>query len=82
MRTTLTLDSDVAALLRNIRKSRKLGLKEAVNLALRQGLLQLQKPARAGAVVRTQAVDLGECLVGDIDNVAEALAAAEGEGYR
>jgi len=30
----------------------------------------------------TPASDLGRCLIGGLDDVAEALAAAEGEGFR
>jgi hypothetical protein len=37
MRTTLTLDEDVAALLERVRSQRSLGLKQAVNEALRRG---------------------------------------------
>ena len=38
MRTTLTLDPDVAAMLMEYRKCHDLGLKDAVNEALRNGL--------------------------------------------
>jgi hypothetical protein len=31
---------------------------------------------------RTEAVSLGRCLIGDLDNVTEALAVAEGEAFR
>jgi hypothetical protein len=30
----------------------------------------------------TEAMSLGQCLIGDLDNVAEALAVAEGEAFR
>ncbi len=83
MRTTLTLDDDVAAALSRIRKARRMGLKEAVNEAMRRGLAQM---ARAAAEprppYRTPAVSLGRCLVSSIDDVAEALAVAEGESFR
>jgi hypothetical protein len=39
MRTTLTLDDDVAALLKRVLAGRRDGLKAVVNEALRQGLL-------------------------------------------
>ena len=45
MRTTLSLDDDVAAQLEAWRAKEKLGLKEAVNRALRQGLADVAKPA-------------------------------------
>lgn len=38
MRTTLTLDDDVAAMLRQVAKERGISFKEAVNTALRAGL--------------------------------------------
>jgi hypothetical protein len=37
MRTTLTLDDDVAAALERLRRSRRIGLKRLVNEALRRG---------------------------------------------
>ncbi len=78
MRTTLTLDDDVAALLARTRKSRKTGLKETVNEALRQGLRQMVAPAKRRRPYRTPSTDLGRCLVGSLDNVAEVLDAIEG----
>ena len=40
MRTTVTLDADVEALLRSAMKQRGLSFKEALNTALRAGLTQ------------------------------------------
>ena len=82
MRTTLTLEDDVAALLSRVQKARKLGLKEAVNDGLRNGLKQMLGPAGPPKPFKTKSVDLGRCLIGNLDDVAEALAAAEGEGFR
>ena len=81
MRTTLTLEDDVAAMLERVRSSRRLGLKEAVNEALRQGLTQMAAPP-ARREYRTRGRDLGQCLIGSLDDVAEALAIAEGEDFR
>jgi hypothetical protein len=39
MRTTLTLDDDVAAMLHQVDKERGISFKEAVNTALRAGLI-------------------------------------------
>jgi hypothetical protein len=44
MRTTLSLDPDVAILLEKVRKAKRLSLKQAVNEALRAGLTQLATP--------------------------------------
>jgi hypothetical protein len=82
MRTTLTLDDDVAALLEEVRKAQGLSLKEAVNAALRSGLSQLTTPNQRRRRFRTREVDLGRCLIGNLDDVAEALATGEGEAFR
>lgn len=82
MRTTLTLDDDVAALLLRVRETRKSSLKAVVNDALKQGLQQMIAPPKPRPPYRTPSVSLGRCLVGSIDNVSEALAVAEGEAYR
>jgi hypothetical protein len=77
MRTTLTLDPDVAAQLQRLRKSREASLKDLVNEALRHGLKAMQGPGRTRKPYSTRSADLGPCLVGNVDNIAEALAAAE-----
>ena len=82
MRTTLTLEDDVAELLRRLLKARKRSLKSIINEALRAGLREAGFPRKARKAVRTKAVDLGPPLIGSLDNVAEALAAAEGERFR
>ena len=82
MRITLTLDPDVAALLERVRETRDGSLKEVVNEGLRRGLKQMVEPARPAEPFQTKAVSLGRCLIADVDNVAEALAVAEGEGFR
>jgi hypothetical protein len=81
MRTTLTLDDDVAAELTRMQKSREVSFKELVNDALRRGLRDLRSPAKDGKAFRTPTFRMGEQFV-DIDNVAEALAFAEGERFR
>lgn len=82
MRTTLTLDDDVAAALQKLLKSRDASLKDVVNQALREGLKQMATPPRRRAPMRTRAVSLGRCRIGNVDNVAEVIAVAEGEGFR
>jgi hypothetical protein len=78
MRTTLTLDDDVAALLERVRKARKTGLKETVNDALRQGLRQMAAPPPKRKPYVTPSTDLGPSLIGSLDNIEEALEIAEG----
>jgi predicted flavoprotein YhiN len=82
MRTTLTLEHDVAAMLERLRKTRRQSLKSLVNEALRQGLERLASPPRRREPFRTSAVSLGGCRIGSIDNVAEVLAVAEGDSFR
>ena len=82
MRTTLTLDPDVAAQIQRLRESRKASLKDLINEALRQGLRAMQGPAQRRKPYVTPPSDLGPCLVGNVDNIAEILAAAEGENYK
>jgi hypothetical protein len=82
MRTTLTLDDDVAALLKRVLARRPGGLKAVVNEALRLGLRQLADPPERRTAYRTPAVDTGRCLLPNVDDVAEVLAVAEGDWHR
>jgi len=82
MRTTLTLDEDVAATLGRVREKRNLTLKGAVNEALRRGLREMEEGATTHEPYSTEPVSLGGCLIGSLDDVAEALAVADGENFR
>lgn len=81
MRTTLTLEDDVAREIERLRKERDLGLKEIVNAALRRGLAAMEAPPAAHERFRTRTVSLGRRLLGNLDDVAGVLAAAEGEDF-
>ena len=76
MRTTITLDPDVAAAIERLRRHRGVGLSEVVNDLARAGL-RSREPRRA---FRQRSVDLG--LRVDVSNVAEALDVLEGPGAR
>ena len=80
IRTTLTLDDDVAATLDRLRRTRRIGLKQLINEALRRGLKEMGK--RRGEPVRTEAVALGRLRVASIDNISETLAIVEGDGFK
>jgi hypothetical protein len=80
MRTTLTLDPDVAARIERIRRTQGSGLRELINTALRRGLSEIEKPKKLGQF-RTTSVALGP-RTANLDDVAEALAVAEGDGFR
>ncbi len=82
MRTTLTLDPDVAVLAERMQRRSGRSFKAVVNEALRCGLHAMAEPVGQPAAYRTPAVDLGRCRIGSLDDVAEALAVAEGEGFR
>jgi hypothetical protein len=83
MRTTLTIDDDVAAELERLRKARDTSLRSLVNDALRRGLRDINEPARKRRKpFRTRSYDAGELLIPSIDNIAEVLATVEGEWFR
>ncbi|MBI1787481.1 MAG: DUF2191 domain-containing protein [Acidobacteria bacterium] len=83
MRTTLTLDDDVAVLLERIREKRKAAWKEVVNDALRRGLKDMNAPPRrARKPFHTKPLNLGRCYLDNLDNIGEVLAFAEGEDHR
>ena len=81
MRTTLSLDDDVAAELERLRKQRHLPLKTVVNDLLRLGLSQ-RRSAKKQPRFETRVADLGTLLLGDLDDVSGALALAEGEDFQ
>ena len=83
MRTTVTLDDDLAIRLERHRTQRGESFKQALNEAVRVGLAKLEEPAGAAPEVsQTRPLLLGRRLAGGIDNVGEVLAIAEGEDYR
>lgn len=82
MRTTLTLDEDVAAKLKAEARRSGRSLKEVVNGALRRALTP-GRPASSEPPFRVEARDLGRLRAGmSLDNVAELLEQAEGPLYR
>jgi Arc/MetJ family transcription regulator len=77
MRTTLTLDDDVAAALERLRRARDASLKDVVNDALRRGLRDLTTRPKQREPFRTRVVALGRLRLPSIDNVSESLARRE-----
>lgn len=71
MRTTLTLDDDVAVRLERLRRNGRT-LKEVVNEALRAGLDVLEEPKTRQRKQYTTPMDLGEPLV-PIDDISAVL---------
>jgi hypothetical protein len=82
MRTTMTLEKDVAARLERLARARRQPMKALVNEALRAGLSIIEKPASPRSGFRTTGMDLGVSKVGSLDDVAGVLARVEGESYR
>ena len=82
MRTTLTLDKDIAIVIERMRRERRKGLKELINQALREGLKQMESHQSVGRVpYETKTVSMGLPLQGKIDDVAQVLAIAVGENF-
>ena len=82
MRTTLTLDDDVAATLERLRRNRRGGLKQLINDALRRGLKEMGRRRGPREPAQTRAVALGRLRVASIDNIGEALAIVESENFK
>ena len=82
MRTTITLDQDVAASLKRLEKRRGVKFKALVNEALREGIKCLVAPPRKRGVFQTRSVDLGSCRAANVDNIADILAVVEGESFK
>ena len=82
MRTTLTLDEDVAAALEQLRRTRGGRLKTFVNDLLREGLRHAQARPTRRSQFRTQSVDHGRARTSGVDNVADVLAIAEDEAFK
>lgn len=79
MRTTITLEKDVAARLDRLKKTRP--FKQLVNDALRAGLDEIERrPKKAGRYSLTPVK--GEPLRTNIDNIAEVIAEMEGDAYK
>jgi hypothetical protein len=81
MRTTLTIDADVAAQIERLRREGGRTLKGVINDALRRGLHDMQIRPKPRKPFRTQVYDMGPSLV-NIDNVAGTIAHTEGEDFR
>ena len=82
MRTTLSLDDDVAALIEKVRKAKDASLKEVVNAALREGLVRMMQASAPRKKFHMTVHDAGRCYLPNLDNTAEVLAFAEGEQFK
>ena len=80
MRTTLTLDPDIAAKAKRGAARLNKPFKEVINAALRVGLDAILAPPGAKPF-RTHARPLGLRTGFSYDNISELIAAAEGEDH-
>jgi hypothetical protein len=80
MRTTLTIEDDIAAELERLQRERDRTLKDVINDALRRGLREMQAPPERKPF-RTAGHDMGSFRV-NVDNIAEAIAHAERENFK
>ena len=82
MRTTLTIDDDVAVELERLRKRREMSLKDVVNDVLRHGLKDINAKPKKREPFRTQPLDLGKPVLPNVDKIHDVLVFAEGEDYK
>lgn len=82
MRTTITLEDDVAAELGKLQKARNEPFKQTVNAVLRAGLSKLNaRRDRKAVSYITKPVSLGKPRLKSLDDISEVLAFAEGENH-
>lgn len=81
MRTTLTIDDDVAVQLDRLRRKNDASFKDVVNDVLRRGLRDMIAPQGKRKPFRTKASRMGRPRI-NIDNTAETLAYLEGESFK
>ncbi len=82
MRTTLTIDDDVAVRLEKLRHQRDDSFKAIVNDLLRRGLGELDRPGDGRPEYRTAPHASGRCRLPNLDKLADVLAWAEGDDFK
>ena len=82
MRTTFTIDDDVAAKVDEVRASRGLTFADVVDEALRLGIEKTSRQARESGTYRTPSTPLGEIRPPDLDDLSAALADSDGDALR
>jgi hypothetical protein len=78
MKTKLTIDDDVAALLERLCKNHGASLRDLVNEGLRRGLREMAAGPKPREPFRTLSTSLGRVRIAVVE-IGEALALAEGE---
>jgi hypothetical protein len=82
MRTTLTLDDDIAEQIKRLRRERDASLKAIINEVLRAGLRSMSAPLPRRKPFRTEPITGVTPLLSNFDNVAEVISIAEGEMHK
>jgi hypothetical protein len=82
MRTTLTLDNDIAAAIVQLGRARDANLNDIINEMLRKGLSDLTALPEERVPYQTQVVELGRLRTPSIDHVSESLSFADGEAFK
>jgi hypothetical protein len=80
MRTTVTIDEDVAVQLKRLQRERNLSFKEVINDTLRGGL-RAGEAAKPRKPFKLKTFDCGKPLI-PLDNVAEVIAYLEGDDHK
>ena len=80
MRTTLTIDDDLAGLLKQRAREQGIPFKEAVNRTIRAGLGEARKPHR-GSTLRTKPHSFGFRPGVDLDKLGQLADELEAEGF-
>lgn len=81
MRTTLTIDEDLAARIARLQRDRAVPLRVVINDALRRGLPALEEGEdEAPSTFRTPTW-IGQPRLPSLDDVSEVLAHAEGDDF-
>ncbi len=81
MRTTLTLEDDVAAAIDHRRRERNHSLKQEVNELLRAGLRHVDEPRAEAPPFRVEPLDAGGLLI-DIDDMGPVLDRLDAEDWQ
>ena len=81
MRTTITLDKEVAVVIERLRRTRNQTLKAVITEALPERLKRIAARPAKWPIARTRSVAPGRCLLGTGDDVAEHLAFAERDAF-
>jgi hypothetical protein len=82
MRTTLTLDDDVAVRVEREQRKRQVPFKQVINDLLRAGLDARDERRSARKPFRTTGLDAGPSLIGSFDNIEEVLSRIEGDAHQ